>query len=43
MYVLQILHGQLLGFHFFIAFVNPDKVSICQITGGISSQSLGPK
>ena len=42
-YVLQILHGQLVGFHFFIAFLNSDKVSICLITGGISSQSLGPK
>ena len=43
MYVLQILHGQLVGFHFFIAFSNPGKVSIYRITGGISSQILGPK
>ena len=43
MYVLQILHGQLVGFHFFIAFLNPGKVSICQITCGISSQILGRK
>ena len=43
MYVLQILHGQLVGFHFFIAFLNPEKVSICRITDGISSQILGPK
>ena len=25
MYVLQILQGQSVGFHFFIAFLNPDK------------------
>ena len=43
MYVLQILHGQLVAFHFFIAFLNPDKVSICLITGGSVSQSLRPK
>ena len=42
-YVLQILQGQSVGFHFFIAFLNPDKASICQITVGISSQSLSPK
>ena len=42
-YVLQILHRQLVGFHFLIAFLNPEKVSICQITRGISSQILGPK
>ena len=42
-YVLQILHGQLVGFHFLIAFLNPKKVSTCQITCGISSQILGPK
>ena len=30
-------------FPFFITFLNPEKVSICQITGGISSQILGPK
>ena len=40
---LQILHGQSVGFHIFIAFLNPDKVSISQITVGISSQSLGSK
>ena len=43
MYGLQNLHRQLVGFHFFIAFLNPDKLSICRITVGISSQSLGPK
>ena len=43
MYVLQILQGQSVGFHFFIAFLNPDKVYICKITVAISSQSLGPK
>ena len=43
MYVLQILHEQLVGFHFFVAFLNPEKVSTRQITGGISSQILGPK
>ena len=43
MYVLQILHWQLGGFHFFIAFLYPEKVSICQITGGTSSRILGPK
>ena len=42
MYVSQIQHGQLLAFHFFIAFLNPDKVSIFLITDGSSSQSLGP-
>ena len=36
-FVLKILHGQIEG------FLNPEKVSICRITGGISSQNLGPK
>ena len=29
-------------FPFFIAFLNPEEISICEITGGISSQILGP-
>ena len=40
---LGILHGQLVGFHFFISFLNLLKDSTCRITGGISSQILGPK
>ena len=44
MYVLQTLHGRLVCFHLFIAFLNPEKVSICRrIAGEISSQILGPK
>ena len=30
-------------FPFFIAFLNQEKVFICRITGGFSSQILGPK
>ena len=45
MYALQMqdLHGQLVGFHFFIASLNPEKISICRIIGRISSQIVGPK
>ena len=43
MYDLQILHGQSVGFHILISFLNPSKDSICQITGGINYQLLGPK
>ena len=43
MCVLQILQGQSVAFHFFLAFLNPDKVSISRISVGISSRSLDPK
>ena len=41
-YVLQSLQGQLLGFHFLITFLNPERDLICLKAGGISFHILGP-
>ena len=42
-YLLQTLHGQFIGFHCLIFFLNIDKLDSILISSGIICHILGPK